>query len=103
MNKYAVVFSSIRTNIDEGYKKMNDAVFAEIEKQSGYLGHEAVRGSDGFGINVSYWDSLESIELWKNNVLHQKAKALGIEKWYESYSIKICKVEFEKDFRKSSQ
>lgn len=100
MSKYAVIFSSIRTNIDEGYGEMNDKVFEEIEKQEGYLGHEALRGNDGFGINVSYWDSLESIDNWRKNTLHQQAKKLGIERWYENYSLKICKVEYEKDFQK---
>jgi heme-degrading monooxygenase HmoA len=100
ISKYAVVFSSTRTSVEEGYSSMNDSIFEEIEKEEGYLGHEATRGADGFGINVSYWKDLDAIDSWRKNTLHRKAKAQGIDKWYESYSIKICKVEYEKDFSK---
>jgi heme-degrading monooxygenase HmoA len=47
---------------------------------------------DTIGITISYWDSLESIEKWKQNNQHLKAKTLGREKWYASYSLKVCKV-----------
>lgn len=97
---YAVIFSSQRSNIDEGYAEMNDLVFDEIESQPGYLGYEANRGENGFGINVSYWKDMESIMNWKNNALHKKAKLKGIEKWYSSYRLRIAKVEYDKQFVK---
>jgi len=92
---YAVVFSSIRSNVNEGYKEMDELIYSEVESSPGYLGHEGTRQEDGFGIHVSYWKDLVSIKTWKDNTLHKKAKEMGMEKWYESFKTRICKVEKE--------
>lgn len=92
---YAVVFSSTRTSESEGYLEMDKLIYAEVEKNPGYLGHEGTRQEDGFGIHISYWKDLESIKNWKENTLHKKAKRMGAEKWYKSFKTRICKVEKE--------
>lgn len=48
---------------------------------------------EGLGITVSYWDSLEAIRLWKENAAHQVAQERGKNEWYESFGLRICKVE----------
>ncbi|MEN8787419.1 MAG: antibiotic biosynthesis monooxygenase [Flavobacteriales bacterium] len=92
---YAVAFSSVRTREDKGYSEMDDLVYAEVEKMPGYLGHEGTRQQDGFGIHISYWKDLESIQNWKENSLHKQAKRMGEEQWYDSFKTRICKVEKE--------
>ena len=42
----AAVFTSIRTDIEEGYDKMNELTFAELESIEGYLGYEAFRNEN---------------------------------------------------------
>ena len=49
------------------------------EQQPGYLGIEAFR--DGLGITVSYWQSLDAIKAWKQNVEHLNAQQHGRDKW----------------------
>jgi heme-degrading monooxygenase HmoA len=88
---YAVIFSNIRTQVDEGYGIMAEEMVELAEKQPGYLGHESVR--DGLGITVSYWESLESIRNWKMVSEHLLAQRLGREKWYKAYKTRICLVE----------
>ena len=66
--------------------------------QPGYLGIESAR--DGLGITVSYWDSLEAILNWKNNVEHTVAREKGRALWYKKYQLRICKVEHEYGFEK---
>ena len=88
---YAVIFTSLRTDVDEGYSNMADAMVELAKQQPGYLGIESAR--DGLGITVSYWESLEAIKNWKENVKHQAAQRLGKEKWYTSFKTRICKVE----------
>mgnify|MGYP005994459005 FL=1 len=51
------------------------------------------------GITVSYWDSLDAITQWKNNVEHTEARNLGREQWYQKYQLRICKVEREYGFK----
>lgn len=90
---YAVIFSSKRTAIDEGYDTMSDRMVELAYAQEGCLGAESARGADGFGITVSYWQTEESMMAWKTNAKHLIAQQLGKEKWYEHYEVRIAKVE----------
>ena len=88
---YAVIFTSIRTDQDDGYGKMSEAMAASAAQQPGFLGVESARGEAG--ITVSYWASLEAIAAWKADACHLFAQRLGREKWYASYKTRICRVE----------
>ena len=57
----AVVFTSLRTDGDNGYAVMSARMDELAAQQPGYLGVETVRGADGFGITVSYWASEAAI------------------------------------------
>lgn len=92
---YAVIFTSLRTEGDDGYGNMADAMVELASQQPGFLGVESAR--EDVGITVSYWDSLESIAAWKRNAEHLAAQRLGREQWYESYKTRICRV--ERDYR----
>ena len=88
---YAVIFSSTRTEADNGYEAMSDRMLELAAEQPGYLGVESAR--EEVGITVSYWSDLESIANWKANVEHQQARKLGHEKWYSEFKVRISKVE----------
>lgn len=88
---YAVIFSSTKSNDLEGYKEMDDAMMNLAQEQDGFLGYESSSNGDS-GIFISYWESMESITKWRNNLEHGKAKANAI-KWYKRYLSQICKVE----------
>ncbi len=90
---YAVIFSSVRTEGDNGYNDMSDKIESLVEKQPGFIGMETARND--IGITVCYWKDLESIKKWSENMEHQEAKVKGKTKWYEQYRVRICKVEFE--------
>jgi heme-degrading monooxygenase HmoA len=88
---YAVIFTSLRTEIEEGYQEMAEEMVRLAALQPGYLGHESAR--DTLGITISYWESLESIQQWKVQSDHLLAQKFGREKWYSAYSTRIAKVE----------
>lgn len=90
---YVVIFSSRRTDGDNGYGKMAERMVELAARQPGFLGIESARGSDGFGITVSYWMSAESIAAWKADVEHRAAQEPGRRAWYEHYEIRVAKVE----------
>ncbi len=91
---YAVVFSSVRTQQDDAaYHKMSDRMVELARQQPGFLGVESARGADGLGITVSYWSDRESIANWKANAEHLVAQRLGKERWYQSFRIRVCRVE----------
>ena len=61
--------------------------------QPGFIGVESVRGADGLGITVSYWESTRAIADWKANAEHRVAKETGKKIWYSDYQLRIAKVE----------
>lgn len=88
---YAVIFTSLRTDGDNGYGEMAEKLVELAAKQPGFLGIESAR--EGVGITVSYWQDLDSIKNWKANIDHQEAQKLGHKKWYSSFKTRISKVE----------
>ena len=93
---YAVVFTSQRTDSgDAAYGEMAGRMVELAAQQPGFLGVESVRNTDGVGITVSYWESLDAIRNWKRNEEHLVAQAKGKSDWYQRYRLRICKVERE--------
>ena len=88
---YAVIFTNLRTAVDDGYGDMAERMVELAAQQPGFLGVESVR--DGLGITVSYWKDLESIRAWKAHAEHQVAQKLGHDKWYAAFTTRIAKVE----------
>ncbi len=88
---YAVIFTSLRTDGDNGYGEMARRMVALAAKQPGFLGVESAR--ETVGITVSYWSDIESIQKWKANIEHQEAQQAGRAKWYFSYKVRVAKVE----------
>ncbi len=88
---YAVIFTSLRTELDGGYDDMAERMAELASQQPGFLGLESVR--DGLGISVSYWSDLLSIRNWKENLEHREAQRLGRERWYASFRLRIARVE----------
>lgn len=93
---YAVIFTSLRTEIEEKYQETAAEMVRLAELQPGYLGHESARES--VGITVSYWKDLESIKNWKKQSDHLIAQKNGRDKWYSAYKTRICLVERDYGF-----
>ena len=75
---WAVVFTTVRSTVDqEAYERAADHMVELAAQQPGYLGHETARDPDGAGITVSYWESLDAIALWRDQVDHLAAQRLG--------------------------
>ncbi|NER10148.1 Heme-degrading monooxygenase HmoA [Muriicola jejuensis] len=98
---YAVIFTTVRAEGDLGYAEMADRMEALARVQPGFLGFETARSE--IGISVSYWKSLDDIARWKENAQHLEAQRTGREKWYEHYTLRICRVEREYGFNRDPQ
>ena len=90
---YAVIFTSIREDKDDGYAEKANEMVELASKQEGFLGIESSRSD--IGITVSYWDSLDSIQKWGRNTKHAEAKEMGKNGFYKAFKTRICKVEKE--------
>jgi len=95
---YAVIFTSVRTALDEGYEAMSEKMVKLAKQQPGFLGWESARNETG--ITVSYWESEEAIKAWKANLDHLEAQSLGRRKWYVRYKTRVAKVERDYGFER---
>ncbi len=90
---YAVIFTSTRTEVDEGYGAMADKMVEMASQQPGFLGVESARDADGLGITVSYWESEDAIANWRKNAEHRIAQGQGRAQWYDEFVTRVAKVE----------
>lgn len=90
---YAVIFSSRRTQGDQGYEAMAERMVELAAQQSGFLGAESARDAQGFGITVSYWASEEAIAAWRRHAEHRVAQEQGRAQWYAHYEVRVARVD----------
>ena len=95
---YAVIFTSLRTDVENGYADTAKRMAELAVEQPGFLGVESARNE--VGITVSYWESLEAIKTWKQNAEHLIAQRSGRDIFYKDYKTRIAKVERDYDFEK---
>ena len=95
----AVIFTSRRTEGDDGYEVMSTRMRALAAEQSGYLGIESAR--DRLGITVSYWRSEADAYAWKQVMAHTVAQQRGRDVWYSEYRVRVATVTREYGSRDS--
>jgi heme-degrading monooxygenase HmoA len=94
---YVVIFTSRRRENTPEYDLAAERIESLMRNYDGFLSIESVRGADGFGITVCLWESLEAIKAWKDDIEHRHVQERGKHEWYESYKVKVCKIEYEYD------
>ena len=95
---YAVIFTSILYQSDPEYFKINEQLRKQADKLVGFLGEDSARND--YGISVSYWKDLETIQVWRQNIEHCWAKEKGKKNFYKEYNIRIARVERDYHFKK---
>ena len=87
----AVIFSSTRTEGDNGYSRMLERMESLAAAQPGYLGIESVKdGLEGF--TVSYWHDESDAAAWKQVAEHLVAQERGKQVWYDEYRVRLATV-----------
>jgi heme-degrading monooxygenase HmoA len=93
---YAVIFTSLRNDGDDGYAAAAARMEQLAREQPGYLGIDSARSE--IGISVSYWRDIESIRAWKRQWEHAEVQRRGRAEWYARYTVRVCRVEYEYEF-----
>jgi heme-degrading monooxygenase HmoA len=86
----AVIFTSLRTEGDQGYAVMSERMAELASEQPGYLGIESAR--EDVGITVSYWRTEDDAAAWKQVAAHLVAQQRGQEVWYADYRVRVATV-----------
>lgn len=95
---YAVIFTSVKMENNEGYDEMAERMVELAQQQPGFLGVESARNE--IGITVSYWTDLVSIKNWREQAEHTIAREKGRADWYKAFKTRIAKVERDYGFEK---
>jgi glutathione S-transferase len=90
---YAVIFSNQHAGEHADYGSVAERMVELAKTMPGYLGHASARGTDGFGITVSYWDSRQNIANFRANLEHAAAQRAGRERFYASFDLRVARVE----------
>jgi len=98
---YAVIFASdLRADGTPGYGEAAEHMLALAAEQPGYLGVDSARGTDGLGITVSYWRTLEDIRAWRMHAEHAATRDRGRADWYDGYTLRVARIEREYDWNR---
>jgi heme-degrading monooxygenase HmoA len=98
--QYAVIFTAKLRDDAYEYGSTAEQMEAKMRTYDGFVSFESVRGTDGFGITVCIWESLEALQTWKKDLDHQEAQRRGKTEWYEYYKVRVAKIEYEYDHSK---
>ncbi|MGV6801661.1 MAG: antibiotic biosynthesis monooxygenase family protein [bacterium] len=94
---YAAIFvrqhMAQKTDDSNEYEKVAEHMLALAKQMPGFLGFESASDNEGFGITISYWQTLDDIENWRQHEDHKAAQRRGKAHWYDAYTIRIAKVE----------
>ena len=89
---YVVIFKANILQLDAEYFSLAKQLREKALTQFNCQKFEALTENNQ-EIALSYWLSLQDIQNWKNDAEHLIAQQLGLNKWYQSISVEICKIE----------
>ena len=88
---YAVIFRAEIKKLDASY--METAARLRDLATSKYGCREFITVSEGDQeIAISYWDSKEHIQAWKQDPEHRIAQQQGRKTWYRSYHVQVVEI-----------
>jgi heme-degrading monooxygenase HmoA len=95
----AVIFTSKRLpGNDAEYARAAEEMERLARDQPGFIHVESVRGADGVGITISYWESMEAAHAWGKVPAHQSAQKLGREKFYQWFDLRVAEIRTSRSF-----
>ena len=98
---FVVIFRSTR-KLDDGsvYSEWSQEMENLVKTIAGYEKHFGFRDPESRdGVTISYFSSLEAISAWKSLADHRTAQELGREKFYDEYSVQVCEILRDYEFR----
>ncbi|USX55743.1 antibiotic biosynthesis monooxygenase [Lentzea sp. HUAS12] len=98
---YAAIFTTVRTQDQDGYAETNARMEELVRDVPGYLGMDHAQNPGGLGITVGYFRDAEALKQWRTNAEHRAAQQRGRDDWYDSYTLHIAKVERSHGFKRA--
>ncbi|HMD45208.1 MAG TPA: antibiotic biosynthesis monooxygenase [Acidimicrobiales bacterium] len=89
--------SRLRPDTAGDYQGLADRMLELASAQPGFVDFAHFSAGDGERVSIITFDSPESHERWRDHPEHREAQRLGRERYYAEYSIRVCRVESERD------
>jgi heme-degrading monooxygenase HmoA len=97
---FAVIFGfRLRTADTAEYLTTADRLMDIARELDGFYGEEAARVEGGLCLTVSYWRDEDAIRVWRENLEHTEARQRGKREWYESFKVRVARVERDYGFQ----
>ena len=92
---YAVIFRAEINALDEDYDRSVESLRNKAFAEYGCVDFCAVSEGVNVGdkeIAISYWNSLDDVQRWREDIEHAKARAYSHGRWYTSIHIDVVEV-----------
>ena len=89
---FVVIFRAKVHQFDEEYSRVATRMRDLAIGKFGCLEFHAVTEGE-HEVALSYWPDEESIRAWRNHPEHVLAQQAGRDRWYESYSVQVARIE----------
>ena len=88
---YAVIFRAKVAELDKEYSRTAERMRQRAIEKYGCTEFVSVSEGDD-EISISYWETQEQINAWKNDAGHLAARELGRYKWYGWYKVQVVAI-----------
>ncbi|WP_210395174.1 antibiotic biosynthesis monooxygenase family protein [Motiliproteus sediminis] len=88
---FAVIFKARSRQLDNAYYATAAQLRQSAMDHYGCVGFESVC-ENGREIAISYWESLEAINHWKQDAVHRSAQQRGKAEWYRDYEVEVVEI-----------
>ncbi len=88
---YAVIFRAKVAGMDKEYSRTAERMRQRAIEKYGCTEFVSVSEGDE-EISISYWETQEQINAWKNDVGHLAAQESGKSKWYSWYKVQVVEI-----------
>ena len=85
------------------YSAMNAGLEEYVKTMPGFLDVKSFTAADGERLTVVWWQDLETLQKWQNDLRHLAAKQAGRMKWYEYYKMEVAEVVRQSQFEKNRE
>jgi heme-degrading monooxygenase HmoA len=90
--------SRLRSDAGEDYPAMAERMLSLAEAMPGFVDFKQFTAADGERVSIITFDSVASHNSWRDHVEHRAAQGAGRTRFYETYTIQICRLVDERHF-----
>lgn len=86
-----IVFRSrTRPGVDQELAQVGGRMFELAANMPGFISYKDFVSEDGENVTLIEWESLETLEAWRQHPEHKLAQNQGRARFFSEYKIQVC-------------